>query len=81
MSEISDYVGIFGVLLILICYFLLQTSVLKVKDFFYSFLNLIGAICLLISLLYHWNLASVVIEIAWMMISIYGIINSLRRKN
>jgi hypothetical protein len=80
MAEISDYVGIFGVILILICYFFIQINVLSVKGFYYSFLNLIGAICLLFSLLYHWNLASVIIEIAWMTISVFGIAKSLIRK-
>lgn len=77
---ISDYIGLFGVLLILLCYMLLQLNLLTVRDFRYSLLNLIGATCLLFSLLYHWNLASVVIEIIWMLISVFGIVMSVKRK-
>lgn len=81
ICAISNYVGLFGVLLILLSYMLLQLHMMSVRDFIYSFLNLIGAICLLFSLMYHWNLASVVIEIIWMLISVYGIVKSLKRKS
>lgn len=69
----SDYVGILGVAIILVAYVMLQVEYLSPKDFSYSFVNLIGSILLLYSLFYHWNLASVVIEIMWMVISLYGI--------
>ena len=70
---ISDYIGLFGVLLILAAYTALQVAYLKSKDLSYSLMNLIGSICLLFSLLYHWNLASVVIEVMWFLISLYGV--------
>lgn len=78
----SDYVGIFGVIIILVAYVMLQVGYLSIKDLSYSLINLIGSVLLLYSLFYHWNLASVVIEVMWMAISMYGIWRtlSLRRK-
>jgi hypothetical protein len=71
---ISDAVGIVGVGLVIISYFLIQLEKIKINSSFYVYSNFFGSIMLLFSLLYHWNLASVVIEILWLVISIYGII-------
>ncbi len=70
---ISTYIGLFGVFLILVAYLLLQIGRLNSKDFFYSLMNLFGSMCLLFSLFYHWNFPSVVIEIVWFLISVYGL--------
>lgn len=73
MPFLPDILGILGVLIILSYYFLIQIDKCSPKDLNFSVGNLIGSILLLISLLYNWNLASVLIEIAWSLISIYGI--------
>ncbi len=70
----SNFIGIVGVSLVLLAYFLLQTNTISNKEIGFSLLNLLGAILILYSLLYHWNLASVIIEIAWIIISIQGLI-------
>ncbi len=70
---IPDVLGILGVLIILFDYFLLQIGKYAVSNLSFSVGNFIGSILLLISLWYNWNLASVVIEIAWCLISAYGI--------
>lgn len=80
-KNISNYVGIVGVLLILLSYLLLQMHKISLRDFSYSFLNLIGSILILYSLLFHWNLPSVIIEIAWLAISIYGICKNKKASN
>lgn len=74
VCRISDYVGMMGVFLVLVCYCLLQLGFLSLKSFIFSFLNFLGSIFLLFSLMYHWNLASVIIEVAWLLISLYGVI-------
>ncbi len=74
MPLMPDILGILGVLIILAFYFLLQTGKSTPKSLSFSLGNLIGSILLLISLLYNWNLASVAIEIAWSLISLYGIV-------
>lgn len=71
---IPDVLGILGVLIILWYYFLLQLGKCAAHNLGFSVGNFVGAILLLISLWYNWNLASVIIEIAWCLISAYGIV-------
>lgn len=74
----ADVIGLVGVSLILLCYFLLQTGRLMPSSFQFSLFNLIGAILILSSLLVHWNLASVVIEVFWILISIFGLVRAYK---
>ncbi len=41
--------------------------------------NLMGATLVLISLIYAWNLPSVVLECFWGAISLYGLVRAIRR--
>ncbi len=75
-----DVVGMVGVSLVLIAYTLLNLSKIKSTHMAYLSMNLIGSIFLLFSLLFHWNLSSVVIEIAWITISVIGIWRVLKAK-
>ncbi len=75
-----DLVGNLGVALIVLAFFLLQAGKMQAQGLWYSLCNLCGAILLLISLYYNFNLASVVIECFWITISLYGISNYLLRK-
>lgn len=75
----SDLIGLLGVTIILISYFLLQIDRLSSKSSMYSMLNLVGAIFLLISLYYNWNLPSVIIEIFWIAISVYGLVKNSKK--
>lgn len=70
---ISDTVGIIGVSCILSAYFFLSTGRWESNSLPYQLVNFIGAWLLLFSLYFHWNLASVLIEVVWIMISIMGI--------
>jgi hypothetical protein len=74
-----DLLGIIGVLLVLWYYFLLQIGKCTSNSLGFSVGNFIGSILLLISLGFNWNLASVIIEIAWLLISLYGIIKYYTR--
>ncbi len=77
-NELIDFIynatGILGISLIIIAYFLLQRGKLRSDQFAYPMLNLIGAMLHLISLYRFYNLPSVIIELFWIAISIYGII-------
>jgi len=77
---LADISGLVGVIFILIGYALLQFNKVTAKNLSYSVLNFVGSLLLFISLLYTWNLASIVIECAWMGISAYGIIKCLISK-
>jgi len=75
---VYDIIGIIGVGFVLISYLLLQIDRIEPKSVSYSLLNLVGAFLILISLYFTFNLASFIIEIAWLLISAYGLIKAIR---
>ena len=74
-----DAIGLLGVTLILLAYFLLQAGRLRGNALPYQLLNAIGAIFVLVSLLYAFNLSAFLMELAWLFVSIYGIARGRRR--
>lgn len=80
MFEIANPIGLIGVALILVAYFLLSTGRWISHSMKFQFLNFIGAWMILYSLFFHWNLSSVVIEIAWIIISIVGMVRIIREE-
>ena len=75
-----DIIGLTGVALLIITYALLQLDKIDPKGFWYSFNNLIVAILVTVSLIYTPNLASIVIEVFWFIISLYGVVMYYNRK-
>ena len=75
-----DVVGIVGVAIVVVTYFLLQSDKIDSKGFLYSFFNAFGSLLILYSLLYNWNLASFIIEFIWIVISLYGLKKWYRSK-
>jgi len=76
MTEIGfyDIIGLMGVSLLISTYGLLQFDRIDPKGFWYSFNNMIVAILVTVSLLYNFNLASMVIEVFWFTLSVYGLL-------
>lgn len=72
-----DILGIIGVVIILAAYLFLQLEKLSVLDWRYSAANGLGAILILISLYFSFNVASFIIEIAWLLISLFGLFKAL----
>ena len=68
-----DAIGISGVIVVVVTYFLLQSQKIDPRGFWYSFLNAFGSLLILYSLMYSWNLSSFVIEFVWILISLYGL--------
>lgn len=68
-----DFLGNIGVLLILVMYLSLQTDKISSRSLIYSLLNALGAFLILISLYFEFNLSAFIIEIFWLMISLYGL--------
>jgi len=77
---IPDVVGLVGVALLIVTYAMLQFDRIDPKGFWYSFNNMIVAVLVTVSLLYSFNLASMVIEVFWFSLSVYGICNYYTRK-
>jgi len=71
--DIFQWIGFVGMIFIVYAYFLLQTQKAKSDSLKFQIYNLIGAILLVISLLVHFNLGSFMIEIFWIIITLYGI--------
>jgi hypothetical protein len=84
-NEILDLVfnslGIIGVTLIIVTFYLIQSGKITSSNMVYPVGNLIGAVLHLISLYRFYNLASVIIELFWIAISLYGIAKIKMAKN
>lgn len=73
-----DWVGMAGMALVLAAYFLLQAGRVSGSSHFYQLLNAVGSAGVLVSLVGTFNLAVAVLEVAWILISGYGFVRSLR---
>jgi hypothetical protein len=74
----ADIIGICGSVLF-IGAFLYANMAQTLNKLLFNALNLIGAILLLISLSVNFNLAAVVLEVAWGIIALIGLIRALRK--
>jgi len=73
MITLPDIIGLCGVTLLITTYGLLQFDRIDPKGFWYSFNNMCVAILVTVSLIYNFNLASMVIELFWFLLSVYGL--------
>lgn len=71
--EWHDFVGNLGVLCILGTYLALQLGRMQSTGYRYSAINGLGAVLIMVSLSYDFNLSSFIIEIFWLLISVVGI--------
>ncbi len=78
---ITDVIGLIGVALLIYTYAMLQFDRIDPKGFWYSFNNMIVAILVTVSLVYSFNLASMVIEVFWFSLSVYGIWKYFKREH
>jgi hypothetical protein len=78
-STAANVIGIFGSILFIAAFAYANVSPAMNKVIF-NLANLIGAICLLISLRVHFNLAAFVLEVAWAIIAMIGLISALRAR-
>lgn len=68
-------IGLIGTVLVLLAFFLLQARRLHGNGLPYQLMNALGALCVAVSLLFGtFNLPAFLLEIAWLAISIYGIV-------
>ena len=80
ISLFADIIGMIGTASIVAAFFLIQFEKISPKGLLYNWLNLVGAVLLLISLCINFNLASFVIEIFWIGASLVGIYKYYERK-
>ena len=77
---LANIIGMIGTLFVVGTYFLMQLNKLDPKGFLFNVINLLGAIFLLLSLLVHFNLASLIIEIFWIAASLIGIYKNYQQR-
>jgi predicted membrane protein len=75
-----DLIGNVGVLLMVVAYLLLQLEKLSGSALSYLLLNAVGAILVMISLAFRFNLSAFLMEAFWLLISLYGLTKPLFRK-
>jgi hypothetical protein len=76
-----DWAGLVGVALVLIAFLLLQAHKLSGQGYTYQVMNLVGAFGILLSLIFGmFNLPAFLQEMAWFLISVYGIVRGVRSR-
>lgn len=71
--EWHQIAGVIGTLVYISSYFLVQMGWIKAPGYSYCIFNIIAASLVGISLFYEFNLASALIQMSWILISIAGI--------
>jgi hypothetical protein len=74
-----DLLGLAGAAIAIVAYFCNQQGWLASADWRFPFANLLAALLILVSLWFRWNDPSVVIEVFWAAISIWGLVRVLAR--
>ncbi|MCB1691815.1 MAG: hypothetical protein KDI19_03565 [Pseudomonadales bacterium] len=74
-----DFVGNIGVACVLFAYFGVQSGRLPAHDLRFSLVNGVGALLIMVSLFYNFNLSSFIIECVWLAISVYGVMKHVLR--
>ena len=72
--------GFVGVAIIVTAYFTNQQGWLSSEDWRFPAANLLGSLLILTSLWTAWNAPSVVIEVIWSAISLYGLSRCVWRR-
>ena len=76
----ADVIGLIGVAAYLSAYGLLQMGILRVEDGRYALLNGVGALAILYSLIFDFNLPSFITQMAWLILTIVGFVRSRMKK-
>ena len=77
----SDYVGLVGVVAYLAAYALAQLGRLEMSDIRYAILNLVGGAAILYSLIWSFNLASFITQVAWIAFTVIGMLRHAGRRD
>jgi len=80
LGQVSNWIGYLGAAMIVTAYFLNQRGMLPSADWRFPAVNLLGSLLITLSLVFHPNLPSLLIEGFWSLISAYGIVRILRAR-
>ena len=73
-------IGVIGAIIVMIAYFATQAGSLRADDPRFAIANLAGAALIMISLYAAWNLPAFLMEVFWILISLYGLARYYRVK-
>ena len=73
MDHVANIIGLCGVAGILLAYALIAFEFWQVNQPRYALLNMASTACIIYSLFYAWNWPSFVLNVAWILISVYGL--------
>ncbi len=76
--DIYTLAGFAGAVIVVAAYFANQMGRLPSNDWRFPGANLLGSLLILISFYTGWNFPSVVIELFWVAISVYGLARRAR---
>ena len=77
--DAANIIGLIGSL-IFIAAFAYANAATQFDKLWFNLANLIGAVLLLWSLSVHFNLAAFVLEVAWAVIAVIGLIGAVRQR-
>ena len=77
--DAANIIGLIGSL-IFIAAFAYANAAQQFDKLWFNLANLIGAVLLLWSLSVHFNLAAFVLEVAWAVIAVIGLIGAVRQR-
>jgi len=72
-EQTLELIGVAGFVFYMLSYALLQLGKISGQCYTYTLLNMLAASLVLVSLLNQFNLASALIQISWIVISVVGI--------
>lgn len=78
-----DWAGYIGVVLVLLAFLLLQARKLHGNGFVYQLMNVLGALGVALSLVFgstSMNWPAFLMQVAWIVIGVYGIMHSARAR-
>ncbi|HEY3249918.1 MAG TPA: hypothetical protein VGK25_02260 [Ignavibacteria bacterium] len=75
-----DITGWAGSLCVLTAYGLLSTHKLTANSKLYQWLNIIGSLCLIINTVFYSAYPSTFVNVVWLFIAIFALINIFRAK-
>lgn len=73
---IVEGIGWTGAILVLYAYYLISTDKVVSSSPFFQWLNLVGAICLIIHTLFNHVYPSAFVNVIWTLVAIYGLLKS-----
>jgi hypothetical protein len=79
--SLTDLVGNIGVAMIVFAYFRLQIGRWRSRDLPYLLFNLFGAILVVVSLVFDFNLSTMILQFFWIVISLVGLAHLYRDRH